>query len=73
MKSTKRTPKKKEVENDSDAISDFSVTIVSPGRDIPRHVFAELKNILEKEAVAGLFGYERGGQEQNGHAQGIVR
>jgi hypothetical protein len=53
MESTKRTPKKKEVENDNDAISDFNVTIVSPGRDIPRHAFAELKNILNRRHSFG--------------------
>lgn len=73
LKSIKKTLKKKEDENHIDAIVDFSVTVVSPGRDLPRHAFSELQNFLERESSAGLFGYERGGQEQNGHAQGVVR
>ncbi len=56
-----------------DNINDFSVTIVLPGGDLPIEVFQELEGFLIHNTSAGLFGYERGGVENNGHGQGIIR
>ena len=58
---------------DEDAVNDFSVTIVLPGGDLPPELFQELEVFLTEMTSAGLFGYEKGGVENNGHAQGIIR
>ena len=72
-KPQKPTSKRQKTMRDEDAVNDLSVTIVLPGGDLPPELFQELEVFLTEMTSAGLFGYEKGGVENNGHAQGIIR
>mmetsp|Transcript_5400 Transcript_5400/g.11904 ORF Transcript_5400/g.11904 Transcript_5400/m.11904 type:complete len:409 (+) Transcript_5400:405-1631(+) len=52
---------------------DFSVTAVLPGEDLPPAAFNVIGTWMTMYMVAGVVGYERGGQEANGHAQATFR
>jgi hypothetical protein len=51
----------------------LSITIILAGTHLPVHIFDSLAIFLQEHTVAGMFSYEMGGKEGNGHAQGIIR
>ena len=51
----------------------ISIMVSLPGTHLPIHIFDSLGTFLQDNCVAGLFSYEVGGKEGNGHAQGILR
>jgi len=52
---------------------ELSVTIILAGQHLPLDMFLSLQEFLTLHTIAGLFGYEVGGQEANGHGQGVIR
>lgn len=54
-------------------VNEVSVTVIASGLDLPPVLFDKLGEWLISNSTQGLFGYERGGEEGNGHAQGVIR
>jgi hypothetical protein len=59
--------------NAVETVNDISVTIIVPASDLPMNLFLSLESWLQDNTTQGFFGYERGGQVENGHAQGVIR